>query len=226
MLRRNLIFVVVFIVAGVLATFLYQKIGQDEGDQRVSVSQDNSIQITPAPSDEDHVLWKGSGDVVVVEYYDLDCPYCRSLLLEEDKLPDSVKNKVRLIYRWFPLVDIYPRSLERAIIAECVSFTSGEVAFFNFLRIVSSSYQKGKVGNDWLINMAKPFVNDAVYFEECVSKRLSLEKINRSRAGGYVAGIFSVPSFLVAKKGMPVKKFDLLGPISGSNLLKTFAGLE
>ena len=225
MSRKNLALVSVFaVIMFSIAFFLYPKIRQNAGNRSVSVSQENFLQIIPEPSVEDHVLWEGSDDIVVVEYFDIDCQYCRALLLEEDTLADSVKKNVRLIYRFFPLLDIYPHSLDRAIIAECVSYESGETAFFNFLRAASHSYQEHEEKNNWLIDMAKRFVGDGVRFDDCVSKRLSVDKINRSRAGGYAAGIFSVPSFLVEKKGSPVTRFDLLGPISGSRLLKTFAG--
>ncbi len=203
--------------------FLYAKIGQKGKDEKSAVSQQNLLRIMPEPSREDHILWEGSDDVVVVEYFDIDCRHCRDLLLKEDELPDSIKKNVRLIYRFFPLLDIFPHSLERAIIAECVSYASGDKAFFDFLRTVSRSYRESEERNDWMIAIAEKFVGNAVRLEECVSNKLSLEKINASRAGGYGAGIFSVPSFLVARKGMPVTKFDLLGPISGSQLLKAFA---
>src|SRR3989344_9193985 len=112
MSRQNLFFSTTSVAVGLLAAFfLYLEVWPNTEHQGIFVSEADSIQITPKPSDEDHVLWEGSDSVVVVEYFDLDCPYCRSLLLEEDKLPESVKDRVRLIYRWFPLIDIYPRSL-------------------------------------------------------------------------------------------------------------------
>ena len=216
-------FSILAVVIFFIAFFLYPKIWRNIRNRDISVSQENLLQIIPEPSDEDHILWKGSDNIVVVEYFDIDCQYCRALLLEEDKLSESVKKNVRLIYRLFPLLEVYPHSLDRAIIAECVSYASGETAFFNFLRAASHSYQEHEEKNDWLVDIAKQFVGNDAHFQDCVSKRLSIEKINRSRAGGYAAGIFSVPSFLVAKRGMLVTRFDLLGPISGSRLLKTFA---
>ncbi|GEM_PF-5929795 len=208
-----------------IAFFLYMKL-RSSPESGEDSPEKHALRITPEPSREDHVLWEGSDRAVVVEYFDIDCKYCRALFLKEDQLPDNIKKNVRLIYRLFPLLDLYPRSLERAIIAECVASESGDSIFFDFLRSVTRSYQQDEDKNDWIMNIANQFVSDHGHFQECVSKKLTLEKINRFRTGGYDAGIFSVPSFLVAQQGMPVKRFDLLGPITGSNLLKAFADVK
>lgn len=192
-----------------------QELNDPDGQQLISA-------LLKSP-EEDHVLWEGSHDIVVIEYYNVDCPHCRDLLVEEEKLPDSVKEHVRLVYRMFPLIDLYPQSLERSIITECVSEVSGDMAFFDFLREMAHAYRQNEKTNDWFVNIARRFVNDRERFDSCVVTRSTLEKVNRARAVGYGAGIFSTPSFIVIKDGKILKKFDLLGRISGSRLLKMLA---
>lgn len=226
MSRKNFVFFAAPILAIVLIVFfIHPDLKWDEKDHTGS-SSENLMNAVAQQTNDDHVLWEGSDDVVVIEYFDLDCPYCRALLLEEDKIPDDIKKNVRLVYRWFPLLELYPQALDHAIIAECVSMAAGETAFFDFLRTISDSYEEHKEKNQWLVETASQFVEDDGYFDQCVSEKLSLEKINRFRAGGHAAGIFSVPSFLVAEKGMSIRKFDLLGPISGSRLLSKYAAQE
>jgi protein-disulfide isomerase len=217
---RYIVFPLIF---GLLASFAIQQVrgGNSSLPRTESASTTNDeLVITPAISDREHVLWEGSDAVTVVEYFDLDCQSCRDLLAAEDELPDGIQSKLRLIYRPFPLVDIHPHSLDRAIIAECVSTVGGNSNFFSFLREASRSYRQNDPGNKWLLDLGSQFVADRALFDQCVTKKLTLDSINLSRAGGYATGVFSTPSFLVEDGREPLMKFDLLGPDTGSRLLE------
>lgn len=68
----------------------------------------------------DHVRGPRDAAVTVVEYADVECPYCGSTepLLREllDRRPD-----VRLVYRHYPLVDVHPHAYSGALALEAAA---------------------------------------------------------------------------------------------------------
>jgi Na+:H+ antiporter, NhaA family len=79
---------------------------------------DLAVPVTPL----DHVRGPREAAVTVVEYADVECPYCgrlepvlRALLAGRDD--------VRLVYRHFPLVDVHPHAYSAALALEA----AGEV---------------------------------------------------------------------------------------------------
>jgi protein-disulfide isomerase len=68
----------------------------------------------------DHSRGSDETGVTVVEYGDVECPYCRDLepvlrwLLEH-------RSDVRLVYRHFPLVDVHPHAYAAALALEAAA---------------------------------------------------------------------------------------------------------
>jgi len=228
MRQRKISIIILLLVVVIIALFLAYLSSQRSGyeNKQSAITNEGIVRIIPELSSNEHVFWEGSEEIVVIEYFSIDCPGCRNLLLEKETLPDKVKSQVRLIYRWFPLLNLHPQSLERAIIAECVSSVSGDSSFFAFLKSVAQLYQEKTSENVWLIDIAKQYVHDEIQFEECVSNKHTIDIINHQRAGGYSMGVFSTPTFIVIKKGESIKKFDLVGSVSGKRLLESLSGQE
>ena len=72
--------------------------------------------------DDDAALGSPSAPVVLVEFSDFQCPFCRKLW--RDSLPQSTEKyiktgKVRFVYRDFPLSSIHPGAEPAAMATEC-----------------------------------------------------------------------------------------------------------
>jgi NhaA family Na+:H+ antiporter len=65
----------------------------------------------------DHIRGMQSAKVTVVEYADVECPYCRRL---EPVLREALaqRSDVRLVYRHFPLVQVHPHAYSSALALE------------------------------------------------------------------------------------------------------------
>ena len=179
--------------------------------------------IIPAISKQDHVLWDGNPAITIVNYYDFDCPHCKLLFFRELDEPENIKKEIRLIYRPFPLRQLFPRSLGRMIIAECVAAQTNDKIFFSFLEAGWRAYQPKSTDDIWLMKIAEGFVPNQSALHSCSQNQEPLARINNIRAGALVRGIFSTPSFLVQKQNQPLKRYDLLGEGTGSGLLEAFA---
>lgn len=100
---------------------------------KVPASADNAREVDPVG---DHILGNINAPVTLIEYADLECPYCKDYhKVVEATLKSYLANgKVRLVYRHLPLIDIHPKAMDEAIAAECVSRVSGNDAFWTYIR--------------------------------------------------------------------------------------------
>lgn len=72
----------------------------------------------PAVDPERFVLGNPDAPVTVVEFGDLECPYCRAAAPVLRRLVEESDGRVRLVWRHFPLFEVHPHALAAALAAE------------------------------------------------------------------------------------------------------------
>lgn len=80
----------------------------------------------------DHILGNPAADVMIIEYSDFDCTYCKGFHDTLHQIIAGAKGKVAWVFREFPLSEIHPNARAHARAAECVAATSGNGAFWKF----------------------------------------------------------------------------------------------
>ena len=87
-------------------------------------------------NEADHKTSTLAGKTVrIVEYSDLDCPYCKRIHPELEAVVANNENVV-WIYRHFPLTNLHPNASIKAEASECVAKIGGDDAFWKFIRNV------------------------------------------------------------------------------------------
>jgi len=69
-----------------------------------------------------------SAKVTVINFDDLECPYCARM--HQELFPDTLdryKGQVRFVYKDDPLIELHPWAMHAAVDANCLSEQSGEV---------------------------------------------------------------------------------------------------
>ena len=74
--------------------------------------------MTDAISAERHVYGRADAPITVLEFGDLECPYCRAAAPALRDLVDTSDGQVRLVWRHFPLFEVHPYALSSALAAE------------------------------------------------------------------------------------------------------------
>jgi protein-disulfide isomerase len=69
-------------------------------------------------SDQDHVRGPAGAPVTLVEYGDYECPYCDRANLMIRKLQRQLGDKLRFVFRHFPMAHVHPYALRAAEAAE------------------------------------------------------------------------------------------------------------
>lgn len=101
--------------------------------KRPDASAGNPALVRPIGT-TDHILGNPAAPVMIVEYSDFDCEFCKDFhnTLNQIIANSGVNGKVAWVFRHFPLSEIHPNALAHARASECIAATSGNDAFWKF----------------------------------------------------------------------------------------------
>lgn len=155
----------------------------------------------PALSDSDHVRGDKDADIVLIEYSDLECPFCERFHPTAKQALDEYKGQVAWVYRHFPLTSIHPRALPSANAAECAASLAGTDGFWKFIDLVFSDQAK-YLTDAGLAEAAVSSGAKKADFDSCYSAKKFESLVTAQQQGGEAAGITGTPgTFVVNKKG-------------------------
>lgn len=197
---------VAIIIAGILiAGAVYFKGGNPSQEANNQfVVEKKPTQIKPVSAD-DHILGNPGADLVVIEYSDTECPFCKNFHQTMNQLINEYgkDGKVAWVYRHMPLEQLHKKAFKEAEATECASSIGGKSKFWDYINIVFEMTPSND-GLDLaeLPKIATQLGIDKTAFEKCLSSGQFTEKIKQSVAEGMAAGVQGTPySVIVTKKG-------------------------
>lgn len=139
--QKNMLIPLAIVIAGALvaASLLYvnratisaahNQNNPQGGDQAQATADIRAI------DSNDHILGKPDAPVVIVEYSDLECPYCKEFhqTLRQIMNEYGSKGQVAWVYRQFPIAQLHPKAENEAIASECAAALGGNDAFWKFI---------------------------------------------------------------------------------------------
>lgn len=81
----------------------------------------------------DHIWGKSNAEVFVIEYSDLECPYCKKIHSTLKEIVDESNGSIAWIYRHWV---VHPNALPKAGASECVAKIKGNDAFWKYTELV------------------------------------------------------------------------------------------
>lgn len=120
------------------------------------------------PNESDHVRGNVDAKVSIVEFSDLECPFCARLhptltrIVEED-------NDVKWIYRHFPLSSIHSKALSAAVASECIAKLGNNDSFWKFADTVFAD--QGRLGGSFYQEFARTLGIDVSAFNTCTKDK-------------------------------------------------------
>lgn len=90
-------------------------------------------------TDKDHIKGDINAPVKIVEYSDIDCPFCKRFHTTMQEIMDSYgkDGKVAWVYRHFPLTQLHPDAFNKAEASECITAKGGNDKFWSFVDALS-----------------------------------------------------------------------------------------
>jgi len=154
----------------------------------------------------DHILGNPAAKVMIVEYSDFDCEFCKSFheTLHQLVANEGAKGEVAWIFRQFPLSEIHPNALSHAKAAECAAEVGGNDAFWRFADILYANQpvDPKKYG---VLAKAAGIPGDAFatcYASESASAPLT-ERIRSDRQNALDMGADGTPFSIIVITGRP-----------------------
>ncbi len=211
-IKREIYFVATIIIAigAVLGTYMYFGTNSEEGRQssllygdfqKSAKSKTNQVSLPLPNSTTDHLLGDAKSRLVLIEYVDFMCPYCKKFTPVIGSILSAYKGKVALVYRNFPLPHHDPLATDSAISAECVAKITGNDAYWKFTRALFNDQSNQTRDAKYFGSMAKNAGSDGEKVIKCFQKRETIVKIVDEFNLGLDLGIKGTPtSFLYDTK--------------------------
>ena len=213
------LFVIVFLGSIILIDYRLSKNNSDplaeltKGSSAKSSSENVNAVIRPSiPSLESNTapfLGPKDANLVVVEFADFQCPYCEEEFQTFREVAVEYQDRVKFIFRNFPLSQIHDRAQAAAEAASC-AFAQGNDKFWSYH---DKLYQnQDNLADEDLKIYASQIGLDLTKFSACIASGERKEIINQDFIDGATNGVTGTPTFFfngkMVKGEIPKDKFE------------------
>jgi protein-disulfide isomerase len=165
-----------------------------------------TIQVVHDPA---RVRGSTTAPVIIVEFSDFQCPYCRSVQPTLKKLLAKYEGQVSLAYMDLPLKDIHPQAELAAEASRC----AGEQGkFWEYHDALFES--TNRLNREDLVAQARTLKLDEKQFDSCLSSGKYTAKVEQDRQLGLRSGLSGTPGFVingnVLSGNLPQSEFEKL----------------
>lgn len=157
---------------------------------------------------DDHILGPKDAKVVIIEYSDPECPYCKvfhftmlSLLSDKD-----FKDKVAWVYRHFPLDSIHKKARYESQALECASVVAGNEGFWSMLnKLFETTPSNDGLDTSTLPDMAESVGIPKTEFASCLTSGQTAGKVEKDYQDAIAAGGTGTPySIIIGPNGQKI----------------------
>lgn len=202
-MRTSLIIPIAIAVSGILvAVAVYVTVKNREPS--TSSGTGNPALVRPV-SASDHILGDPAAKVMIVEYADFNCEFCKRFnqTLHQIIANEGTNGQVAWVYREFPLTEIHPGAMKNAEAAECVAKVAGNDAFWKFADALFANQPADPSLYGTLAKEAGVSSDSA--FATCFANAPSTvdARINADRKNALAIGARGTPYSLILVSGRP-----------------------
>ncbi len=193
------VLVVVLIAAafyiGKLTTQVNQLAGGPGGpdsylDEDVAPTAEELAEIT----DADHIRGNREAKLALVEYSDIECPFCQTFHPTAKKALEEYSEDLMWVYRHFPLDQIHPDARPAAIASECVAKLGGNDSFWSYL---DTLYDSANLSEGALIEEATKLGVEEGAFTACLEDSATEDLVDEDLNSGIKAGVNGTPGNII-----------------------------
>jgi protein-disulfide isomerase len=148
--------------------------------------------------DDDPAWGPTDAAVTIVEFSDFNCPFCSRFHQESySQIKQNYGDKVRFVYRDFPIVQLHPYA---EIAAQAANCANDQGKYWDYHDLLLQNYDKS-TRNDLEI-YAKQLSLDMNAFKQCVDSGKHKQEIQKDIAEGTEYGVEGTPTLFI--NGRPV----------------------
>ena len=189
----------------VLLAFAIKDDSQNNKPAAVNNNQPTAVVNSPSPAvagkgnvqvlDTDHLRGNKNAPVKIVEYSDVQCPFCSRFHPVLQQVLAEYGSDVAWIYRHFPLDQLHPNARPGAEASECVYEQTGDEGFFAFIDGLFAD--QTNLGMPLYQKLASEIGVDLEQFNDCVATRKYQQKVENDLQQGGVLGVTGTPGSFI-----------------------------
>lgn len=162
-------------------------------------------------SPNEHILGNPGAKVLIVEYSDFECPFCKVFHATIHQIMNTYKSdEVAIVYRQFPIAGLHSKAPKEAEASECVAELGGNTAFWKFVdEVFATTGSNDSLDPSQLPIIAQHAGVDVTAFKTCLSSGKYTKQIQNDVVAAGKAGALGTPySVAINKAG---KKMTING---------------
>lgn len=200
------------LVLGVLVTVLWQRVAvlEKTGTKTLGAAAEKPNLLTPVKvetlnllpvTETDHM--RGSGKLTWIEYSDLECPFCKQIHTDLQKMLSEYDGRIVWVYRHYPLEQLHPKAPKEAEAAECAAELGGNDKFWDYVdKVFEVTPSNNLLDSKMLPQIAEDIGLNKVSFQACLASGRWATHVQEDYDGGTKAGVTGTPgNFLLDDKG-------------------------
>ncbi len=143
-------------------------------------------------SSKDHIQGNEQAPLTLVEYGDYECPYCGMAYPIVKRLQKQFGDRLRFVFRNFPIIDSHPHAGIAAMAAE---FAASKGKFWEMHDLLYENQKHLDLSD--LIGYAESLNLSGAELQIAIDNEIFAEKIQNDFTGGVRSGVNGTPSFFI-----------------------------
>jgi len=203
--QNKLLIPLAIVVAGGLVAGAIYFGGSSGGLAASNTINREQIDIKPV-TEMDHIVGSRNAALVVVEYSDTECPFCKVFHNTMKEVISTYEGEVAWVYRHFPIAQLHARAIKEAEATECAAELGGNQAFWKYIdKLFETTNSNDSLDPGELPRIASAVGLDTVSFNACLSSGRHSQFIKDSITEAVKAGARGTPySVIIARDGEKV----------------------
>ncbi len=202
---KHLIPLAIIVAGGLVALAIYfGGSGSGQVANKVEVKPEN-IEI-PLLKETDHIVGSRTAELIVIEYSDTECPFCKTFHNTMKEVVRIYNGKVSWVYRHFPIASLHSKAIKEAEATECAFEQGGNQAFWNYInKVFDTTKSNDSLDPAELPKIAAAVGLDVTAFNTCLSSGRQNKVIQDSIKEAIESGARGTPySVIITQDGKKV----------------------
>ena len=155
--------------------------------------------LKPPVGDEDHAMGPADAPITLVEYGDYQCPHCGRAYPRVKAIQKRFGDRLRFVFRNFPLAESHPEAMHAAEAAESVAASAGEEAFWKMHDLIYEHQQDDLDALDdaHLVRYAVEAGASAKQVKADLEGEVYEERVRADFMSGVRSGVNGTPTFFI-----------------------------
>jgi protein-disulfide isomerase len=146
----------------------------------------------PVADDRDHIQGRSDAAVTLLEYGDYECPYCGAAYPMVRKVQEAMGDRLRFVFRNFPITTAHPHS---ELAAEAAEAAAAQGKFWPMHDLLYENQQR--LETDDLIGYADRLGLDVARFRSDLTEHAYAPRVREDFMSGVRSGVNGTPTFFI-----------------------------